>query len=139
MNKRILGIKIKMIIGFIIIMLVIITVSVFYNRSVMDKWSPTDSLTGEFSGESEVYAWFRKGQSPSEYPEDWIDVKIIIDSDGRVTGTVGDARLSNGTIKQNRTWFERLVNIKTDYIIAGFWKAVLSLETKRKKKCQPAL
>lgn len=119
MKKRIFGIQLKSIIIFLIIMLIIINISVAYNRKVMDDWNPPVSLTGKWAGQSEVFARFKKGQFPSRDPEDWIDIEIIIGADRSVSGRVGQAELVNCTVKQNRTWFERRINIKTDYIIIG--------------------
>ncbi|MDD2620797.1 MAG: hypothetical protein PHC92_09045 [Syntrophomonadaceae bacterium] len=122
MKKNIFGIPLKTIIIFLIILLIIIAASVAYNRSVMNNWNPPESLVGKWTGQSEVFALFKKGISPSKYPEDWIIIEIMIGADRNVTGKIGDAELVNCTIKQNRTWFERLVRIKTDYIITGSLK-----------------
>ena len=40
-------------------------------------------------------------------------------ADGRVTGTVGDAKLTEGRFQQNRGWLGRKLNLATDYIITG--------------------
>ncbi len=122
MNKKILGIQLKTIIIFFIIMLILIPVSVTCNRSVMSNFTPSQSLIGKWTGECEISAPFKKGQSPSPYEEDWINIEIIIEEDGSVTGIIGDAQLIGCTVQQNRTRFEKLINIKADYIITGSLK-----------------
>jgi hypothetical protein len=46
-------------------------------------------------------------------------VKLDIKPDGSVTGSVGDARLTEGRFLNNRGWLGRKLNIETDYIIKG--------------------
>jgi len=46
-------------------------------------------------------------------------VKVDIHADGSVTGTVGDAKLSEGRFASNRGWLLRKLNWATDYIITG--------------------
>jgi hypothetical protein len=48
-----------------------------------------------------------------------LPVKLDIQADGGVTGTVGDARLAAGRFLKNRGWLGRKLNIETDYIITG--------------------
>ena len=48
-----------------------------------------------------------------------LPIAVNIQADGHVTGTVGDATLTSGRFKQNRGWFGRKLNLKTDYIITG--------------------
>lgn len=135
MKKNILGIQVKTIIIFLVIMLIIIAVSVTYNRNILSNWNPPDSLVGKWEGQSEVSASFKKGQSPSEYPEDWINIEIIIGADRSVTGTIENAELVNCTVRQNRTWFERLIRIKTDYIISGnLTNGIVREDTKAKRE-----
>ena len=45
--------------------------------------------------------------------------KVDIHPDGSVSGTVGDARLTEGRFLKNRGWLGRKLNIETDYIITG--------------------
>jgi hypothetical protein len=85
----------------------------------LSDWSPPDALTGAWRGKAEVFADFKKGDSPSEHPEDWIAVRISIEADGTVQGRVGNARFSDCRIARNRGWLGRKLNIKTDYIIRG--------------------
>ncbi len=119
MKKRIFGIQIRAIIGFLAAVLLLMTASVAYHQSQMTLWLPQEGITGQWSGENEVSGPFKKGVSPSEYPEDWVELNLTILPDGTVTGTAGDAQLKNCKVMLNRTAFERKINIKTDYIIRG--------------------
>lgn len=46
-----------------------------------------------------------------------VSIKIL--PDGRVEGMAGGARLTGCSVKKNRGWLGRRLNIKTDYIIRG--------------------
>jgi len=48
-----------------------------------------------------------------------LTTKVDIHPDGSVTGTVGDATLTEGRFLKNRGWLGRKLNIETDYIITG--------------------
>ncbi len=48
-----------------------------------------------------------------------LPVKLDIQADGSVTGTVGDARLTEGRFLKNRGWLGRKLNMWSDYIITG--------------------
>lgn len=49
------------------------------------------------------------------------DVGVVfeINSDGSVSGSVGDASVVGGKIVLNRSWFGRLIHWRTDYLIRG--------------------
>lgn len=117
--KKIFGIRTGKVVIFLVAILALITLSVTYNNHVLNKWAPTEVVIGVWQGESEVSAPFKNEPSPSENPKDWISMELQIESDGTVIGTVGEATLVNSKVKKNRTWFETLINIKTDYIIEG--------------------
>jgi hypothetical protein len=46
-------------------------------------------------------------------------VEFIIHSDGSVTGTVGEAALTEGRIAYGRSWYGRMLHLNAPYIIAG--------------------
>jgi hypothetical protein len=46
-------------------------------------------------------------------------VEFNIHSDGSVTGTVGEATLTAGHITYGRSWFGRLLQVNSPYIITG--------------------
>jgi len=112
MKKRIFGIQLIVIIVFFAVMLAAIAVSVGYNRSVLDNWSPPEFLAGKWEGQSFLHA-------SSTNPDDYVTIAIVIETDGKVTGKIDDAVLENCIVKQNRTWFEKLIGIKNDYMITG--------------------
>jgi hypothetical protein len=47
------------------------------------------------------------------------DVRLTVHPDGSVTGTISDAALTNARIINNRSWFGRLMNWRTPYLIMG--------------------
>jgi hypothetical protein len=48
-----------------------------------------------------------------------LSVKLDIEPDGSVTGSVGDARLTEGRFLKNRGWLRRKLDVETDYLIKG--------------------
>jgi hypothetical protein len=48
-----------------------------------------------------------------------ISVVFTIGPDGSVSGAVGNAALTSGRFVPNRSWFGRLMNWRTDYLIQG--------------------
>jgi hypothetical protein len=51
-------------------------------------------------------------------PQD-VDIVLHISADGKVTGRLGGAELSDCVVELNRGWFGRMINIETDYVIRG--------------------
>jgi len=71
----------------------------------------TPALVGHWGGNGRIIvSWCRQKNLP---------VNVDIHADGSVTGTVGDAKLSEGRFLKNRGWLGRKLNIETDYIITG--------------------
>ena len=71
----------------------------------------TPAMVGHWAGNAQiVVAWCHHPNLP---------VKVDIQADGTVTGTVGDARLTGGRFESNRGWLFRRLNWATDYIITG--------------------
>lgn len=69
----------------------------------------TPLMAGRWSGEAEIAVdWTQQRTLP---------VNIVIFANDMVTGTVGDAALSEGQIKRNRGWFSSIVHWKTDFVI----------------------
>ncbi len=130
MKKRILGIKIKNIIIFLIVMIIIITVSVNINQIVLNKSPIPQNISGKWSGQSAVSSQFSKSVQTAANAQETVNIEITINADKNVSGKIGDAELAGCTIKLNRTWFERLINVKTDYIITGSMKnGIVSADT----------
>ena len=48
-----------------------------------------------------------------------LTVKLDIHPDGSVSGTVGDANLTEGRFQENRGWLGRKLNLWSDYIVTG--------------------
>jgi hypothetical protein len=48
-----------------------------------------------------------------------LSVKVDLHSDGSVSGTVGNAKLTEGRFASNRGWLARKLNLWSDHIIAG--------------------
>jgi len=76
------------------------------SRSVL-----TPAQVGHWEGNGRIIvSWCHQKNLP---------VKVDIHTDGSVTGTVGDAKLTEGSFQQNRGWLGRKLNLATDYIIQG--------------------
>lgn len=46
-------------------------------------------------------------------------IELTIKENGTVAGKAGDAKLVQGRIKKNRSWFGRKIKVKTDYIVVA--------------------
>lgn len=74
-----------------------------------NKLSP--AMTGNWNGQAKIIvAWCKQDKLP---------LKLTINGDRTVTGTIGDATLKDGKLARNRGWIGRKLNIKTDYVITG--------------------
>ncbi|MGJ8696181.1 MAG: hypothetical protein ACSHYF_07675 [Verrucomicrobiaceae bacterium] len=68
-------------------------------------------MTGSWSGEAKVIVdWVKQPSLP---------VAIEINQNGTVSGTIGDATLSEATLKPNRGAIGKKLNLATDFIITG--------------------
>ena len=71
----------------------------------------TPAMVGPWKGNARIIvSWCHQKNLP---------VKLDIHADGSVTGTVGDAKLTEGRLLRNRGWLFRKLNWATDYIITG--------------------
>ena len=71
----------------------------------------TPAMVGHWEGTAHiVVVWCQHTKLP---------VKLDIHADGSVTGTVGDAKLTDGHFLRNRGWLGRKLNLWSDYIITG--------------------
>jgi hypothetical protein len=67
-----------------------------------------------------VGTWHANLTTVSRQPlRDGILVVFAIGPDGSVSGAVGNAALTHGQFVCNRSWFGRLMNWRTDYLIRG--------------------
>jgi hypothetical protein len=83
----------------------------------VSAWQPDSVLIGSWSGKAEIFAPFKKGEYPSSYPEDYMEIVINIDENGNVTGHVGDAVFTNCVVTKNRGWLCKKLNWRSDYIV----------------------
>ncbi|MFZ5351825.1 MAG: hypothetical protein ACOZCL_03755 [Bacillota bacterium] len=111
--------KLRVVFILLILLFLLIPASVAFNRSLLHDWSPQEPLLGKWIGQSEVFLPSKNKESSGEHSGKLINIEITIKADGKIIGTIGDAELVNCTVKQNRSWFERLIGMKTDYIING--------------------
>ena len=71
----------------------------------------TSAMVGHWEGNARIIVtWCHQTSLP---------VKLDIRADGSVTGTVGDAKLTEGFFERNRGWLGRTLNLATDYIVRG--------------------
>lgn len=87
-------------------------------------------MVGHWRGDAEVVAeWTRQRSLP---------VNIVIFANDMVTGTVGDAALTDGELRANRSWIASVMRRRTGYVIQakltgpvsrpdGIERAVLSM------------
>jgi hypothetical protein len=66
---------------------------------------PSPELVGSWQGDLKL---------PQE-----VAVDLRVDVDGSVHGAIGNAAVIEGRITFNRSWFGRLMNWRTDYLIRG--------------------
>lgn len=72
---------------------------------------PSPQMLGHWSGTGRIIVtWYQQTN---------LTVSLQINPDASVTGVVGDARLIDGRLRENRNWLERTLRLKTDYIITG--------------------
>jgi hypothetical protein len=98
-------------------MAILVPASVLFNRHRLNNSPLPEVIAGTWTGQVEIFTDFKKGKSPSPYSEDWIKIEITIDKTGHAIGYIGDAELAECQVKLNRNWFERYLNIKTDFYI----------------------
>lgn len=71
----------------------------------------TPAMIGHWEGDAQiVVSWCHQKT---------LTVKVDIHADGSISGTVGDAALTDGRFLSNRGWLLRKLNWATDYIIEG--------------------
>src|SRR5208283_5914206 len=69
----------------------------------------TPAMVGHWTGNARIIvSWCQQTNLP---------VKVDVHADGTVTGTVGDAKITEGRFLKNRGWLFRKLNWATDYVI----------------------
>ncbi|MEO6236931.1 MAG: hypothetical protein ABIQ52_08010 [Vicinamibacterales bacterium] len=69
------------------------------------------TMAGSWAGEAEI--------AVNWTTQPTLRVRLSLASDGRATGTIGDAVLRNGRLERNRTAIGRALHVKTDWIVRG--------------------
>ena len=107
----------------------------FMSTKTYADWNPPDALVGTWSGQTEIFAPFKKSPYPSKASEDWTCIQIQIHADGSVDGQVGEALFVGCKVRSNRGWLGRKLNVKTDYIICdgALTGAIVSTDKETKK------
>jgi hypothetical protein len=77
-------------------------------------------MSPEMDGGAAAGRW----EGRSTIVSDWVRqhrlrIAVVIGTDGRVRGTIGDATLIGGRIDPNRSWFGSALRWRSDYIISG--------------------
>ena len=92
---------------------------------VLTSWAdasatvPDKSLIGRWHGQNHFFGMSRKEIVEKKVAIQYVETKLEISANGKVTGRVGGAELSGCVVEANRGWFGRLLHIKTDFIIRG--------------------
>jgi hypothetical protein len=68
-------------------------------------------MCGRWKGNADIFVSWTKART--------LPVEIVIASDDRVTGKIGDATIVNGRFRANRGWLGRAFHVKTDWLIDG--------------------
>ena len=77
------------------------------------------NLTGEWHGKSRFTGISYNEATQKKVAPQEVEITLQISADGKVTGRVGGAELSDCVATLNRGWFGRMLNIETDFIIRG--------------------
>jgi hypothetical protein len=96
------------------ILLIIITFTVSCNKN---NGIPAE-LPGTYTGKERVIVRYNN-DGQFFFREDSVLVSLIIESDGQISGMVGEAAFEKCNVKTNRGWISRQLNIKTDFQISG--------------------
>ena len=72
---------------------------------------PVPAMAGSWSGEARIVVNWTT--------EKTLRVTLNVAPDGRVTGTIGDAVLRDGSLESNRTAIGRALHLATDWIVRG--------------------
>jgi hypothetical protein len=76
-----------------------------------DESVVTPAMVGHWEGNAYIVAaWCHQTN---------LTVKVDIHADGSVSGTVGDAKLTDGRFLRNRGWLGRKLNMYSDNVIKG--------------------
>ncbi|HYT67237.1 MAG TPA: hypothetical protein VEL51_12505 [Vicinamibacterales bacterium] len=85
-----------------------------------DRWLQADPQAAGLTASGMPGAWAGDARIAVNWTtQRELPVRLTIEPDGRVSGTIGDAVLRNGHLGPNRTAIGRALHVKTDWIIRG--------------------
>jgi len=76
-------------------------------------------LKGQWHGKNRFTGISYEEAAQKKITPQEVEVVLNISSDGKVTGRVGGAELTNCVVTVNRGWFGRRLHLWTDFIIRG--------------------
>lgn len=97
----------------------LISASFLKTSTASNEAFPPPTLVGIWRENAEIFGSFKIEPYPSKAPEGHQDVVIAIDASGTITGRVGQAVFNNCTLRRNRGWLGRTLNVKSDFIVLG--------------------
>jgi hypothetical protein len=99
--------------------LAVLTVFVLLCANEMLGQPPLMTAAGRPPAEA-VGTWTAEVTKVSREPlPGGIPVELTVHADGSVSGTIGGKQLTSGRLMQNRSWFGRMMNWRTEYLIRG--------------------
>lgn len=100
--------------------LVTLLVTLLSSFTLLATGAPAVSdLAGQWQGKHRFTGIsYEEATQKKVVPQD-IDIVLHVSADGKVTGRLGGAKLSECVVELNRGWFGRMINIKTDFVIRG--------------------
>lgn len=95
-------------------------VTLWFAFTLLASGAPAVSnLAGQWHGKHRFTGISYKEATQKKVAPQDVDIVLHISADGKVTGRLGGAELSDCVVKLNRGWFGRMINIETDYVIRG--------------------
>lgn len=86
-----------------------------------NEWVMPVELAGTWSGSEIITVRFKTNGKPYQFiiSKESLPVIFKINNDGRVDGTIGNAKLMGCKVNRNRNAIGRALNLATDYVITG--------------------
>ena len=83
------------------------------------EMATTSDLAGQWHGKSRFTGInYEEATQKKVIPQD-VETVLNISADGKVTGLIGGAELTNCVVAANRGWFGRRLHLWSDFIIRG--------------------
>lgn len=80
-------------------------------KELAGRWTGNEIITLRFDAKGKPYAFVKS--------KDSLPVIFIINNDGTVEGTFGNAKLTGCRVNKNRNAIGRALNLATDFVITG--------------------